>query len=115
MNTFANKIIELTNRIEGSRGAPVDLALIVAGTFLGGTVQAFELKVLGFHDMLDEDPACLDIKTMVKRLQSKYDVLVTLDMWTHKNDRKANKDNELAALTATASKLVKKLMTKYEQ
>ena len=87
----------------------------MAGTFLGGTVQAFELKVLGFHDMLDEDPACLDIKTMVKRLQSKYDGLVTLDMWTPKHDRKANKDNELAALTATVSNLVQKLTTRSEQ
>ena len=115
VNTFANKILELANRIEGSGGAPADLALIVAGTFLGGTVQAFELKVLGLHDRLDEDPACLDIKTMVKRLQSKYDSLVTLDMWTPKNDRKANEDNELAALTATVSNLVQKLTTRSDQ
>ena len=93
----------------------MDFLLIVAGTFLGGTVQAFELKVLGFHDMLDYDPACLDIKTLLKLLQSKYDGLVTLDMWTTKNDRKANKDNELAALTATVSNLVQKLTTKSEQ
>ena len=111
VNTFSNMILEITNCIEGSGGAPDDLCLIVAGKFLGSTVNDFEVKVLGLYDRLDEDTACLDIQTMVKKFQRKYDCLVTLDMWTPKHDRKLNKNNELAALTATVANLVQKLKT----
>jgi hypothetical protein len=66
VETFADKVVELARRIEGTGGAPSDLATLVAGTFLGSDSRQFDLEAIIQHKAADRPRSKVTWESLVR-------------------------------------------------
>ena len=110
VNAFARKITDLAAQIEGgSDSPPTDLSLTVCNTFLSSTEDTFKHRVFEIHNVVERDPSSMHWEDVLQALKDKYDSLVTNEIYQAASDRKQDKDNELAAMTAAVKRLEVKI------
>jgi hypothetical protein len=106
VESFGNKVIEMSRRIEGTGSAPSDLSVLVATTFLNSEVLTFQLKASALHDKTDDDPSSVTPDEIVRVLKQKYRSLLSQGLWTPADGKQKDLEAEVAGLKAALYKLV---------
>ena len=106
VNVLAEKLADKAGQIEGAtENPPSDLAFLVATAFQSSTDELFRHQVNEIFNSLDIDPDTMHFQEVLEKLTSKYNSLVANGAYTAAKDRNADKDNELAAMSATIKRL----------
>lgn len=92
VEVFGDRLIDLCRRIEGTGGAPRDLASLVAVTFIDSDVLPFNIEAMRMHNLVDKDPKAMAWQDIVEENKEKYRSLVSQSLWTPK-DVPQPKDN----------------------
>ena len=101
--SFAVPLRELVTRIEGSGAAPGDLKSLVAATFLNCEDLAFNIEATKLHTDANKRRSKLTWTEIVQENVNTYRDLVTQELWSPAQSKKAS---ELSALTAAVNKLL---------
>ena len=110
VNSFSRKIANLAGHIEGGADSPPsDLSLTVCNTFLSSTADLFKHRVIEIHNIVEKGPSSMHWEDVLQVLKDKYDSLTFNEIYYAASDRKQDKDNELAAMTATVRHLEVKI------
>jgi hypothetical protein len=81
VDTFANKVDEVCTRIDGLGNAPPDLPTLVVVSFLGSSVDEFNMKILEISNSLDDDPTKYSWDQVVLMATTKFATLKNTHRW----------------------------------
>ena len=94
-DTFSKKLHDLAERIEGSGNPPNDLVSLVAGTFLGCEVLAFDIQASNVYTKANHRKSALGWRKVIEEMKQNYRDLVSGDKWSPVKD-KGQTENDLA-------------------